>query len=100
MAEGDRRNRDSLVRLAEVLGTFDQTELALKSWRDASKMDLTFAQELRFAKTLRDAKAYDEALGRLDVAEKIAETPDEQEQLLKDRIASYQQAGTLSEKIS
>ena len=33
-------------------------------------------------------------------AETIAETPEEHEQLLKDRIATYQQAGTLDEQIA
>ena len=42
-------------------------------------------------------KAYDEALERLDAAAKIAETPDEKEQLLRDRIATYSGAGTHDE---
>lgn len=100
IAEGDRRTRDSLVRLAEVFGTFKQSDRSIKAWRDASKMDLEFGQELRFAKILRDAKEYDEALTRLDVAEKIAETPEENEQLIRDRIKTYQQAGTLSDRIA
>ena len=100
IAGGERRNRDSLVRLAEVFGTFKLTDRSLAAWREAAKLDLSFAQELRFAKILRDAKQFDEALGRLDAAEAIAETPDEQEQLLKDRIATYQQAGTLSDQIA
>ena len=84
IASGDRRNRDSLVRLAEVFNTFELGERALAAWRDASEMDLTFAQELRFAKALRDAKQHEEAFTRLEVAREIAETPDEQEQVLKD----------------
>ncbi|QDT02593.1 tetratricopeptide repeat protein [Rubripirellula lacrimiformis] len=100
IAEGDRRGRDSLVRLGEVFGTFDLHDRSLAAWRDASKLDLTFAQELRFAKTLRDAKKHDEAIARLEVAQKIAETPDEQEQVLKDLITTYQQAGTLSQQIA
>ena len=100
IAEGDRRDRESLVRLAEVFGAFEQPARSIDAWREASKLDLTFGQELRFAKILRDAKSYDEALERLDIAEKIAETPDENEQLLRDRITTYQQAGTLTEKIA
>ncbi|MCO8124513.1 tetratricopeptide repeat protein [Stieleria sp. TO1_6] len=100
MAEGDRRSRDSLVRLAEVFGTFDENQMALQAWKDASELDLTFAQELRYAKVLREAKQFDQAFVRLDAAGSIAETPDEQEQLLKDRIVTYQQAGTLAEQIA
>ena len=100
IAEGDRRNRDSLVRLAEVFGTFKEDEKALDAWREAAKLDLTFPQELRFSQKLRDGKLYDEAVERLDAAQKIAETPDEREQLLKARIETYQQAGTLADQIA
>ncbi|MCS7466641.1 tetratricopeptide repeat protein [Stieleria sp. ICT_E10.1] len=100
IAEGDRRSRDSLVRLAEIFATFKEDERSLTAWREASELDLTFPQELRFAQKLRDAEQYDEAISRLDAAANIAETPDEQEQLLKDRIATYQQAGTLAQQIA
>lgn len=100
IAQGDRRNRDSLVRLAEVLGTFKQHQLALTTWRDAAKLDLTFPQELRFAQKLLDAKQFEESLARLEAAEKIGQTPDEQEQLLKARIGTYEQAGTLADQIA
>lgn len=100
IASEDRRNRDSLVRLAEVFSTFELGERALAAWRNASEMDLTFAQELRFAKALRDAKQHEEAFARLEVARDIAETPDEQEQVLKDQIETYRQAGTLGEQIA
>ncbi|WP_197455823.1 tetratricopeptide repeat protein [Stieleria neptunia] len=100
IAEGDRRSRDSLVRLAEIFATFKEDERSLTAWREASELDLTFPQELRFAQNLRDAELYDEAISRLDAAANIAETPDEQEQLLKDRIATYQQAGTLEQQIA
>ena len=100
IAEGDRRNRDSLVRLAEVFTTFELPEKSIAAWKEAADLDLTFAQELRFAKALRDAKQFDDALKRLDVAEAIAETPDERDQLLADRIATFGQAGTLAAQIS
>lgn len=99
IAAEDRRGRESLVRLAEVLGTFKLPDLALQAWKDASEFDLTFVQELRFAAKLSEAKQYDTALLRLDRAESLAETPDEHEQLLKDRIGVYQSSGTLAEQI-
>lgn len=100
IAEGDRRSRDSMVRLAEVFGTFKESKRSLDAWREAAEMDLTFPQELRYAQILRDAKRFEDAINRLDAAEEIAETPDEFEQLLKDRIETYQKAGTLSEQIA
>ncbi|MCS7471619.1 tetratricopeptide repeat protein [Stieleria sp. ICT_E10.1] len=99
IAEGDRRGRESLVRLAEVFGAFKLPALALDTWGEAAEYDLTFAQELRYASKLTEAKQYENALKRLDAAATIAETPDEQEQLLKDRIAVYQASGTLEQQI-
>lgn len=100
IASEDRRGRESLVRLAEIYGTFKRPALALGAWKDASEFDLTFAQELRYAAKLTEAKQYTDALQRLDRAEQIAETPDEREQLLKDRIVVYQTSGTLGEQIA
>nr|WP_143547708.1 tetratricopeptide repeat protein [Rhodopirellula sp. SM50] len=99
IAEGDRRGRESLVRLAEVFGAFKLPGLALDTWNEAAQYDLTFAQELRYASKLTEAKQYENALKRLDAAATIAETPDEQEQLLKDRISVYQASGTLEQQI-
>ncbi|MCA9135481.1 MAG: tetratricopeptide repeat protein, partial [Planctomycetales bacterium] len=99
IAADDRRGRESLVRLAEIYGTFKRPDLALDAWAEASQFDLTFAQELRYAAKLTEAKQYDNALVRLDSAEKIAETPDEHEQLLNDRISVYQSSGTLAQQI-
>ncbi|QDV47387.1 tetratricopeptide repeat protein [Stieleria neptunia] len=99
IADGDRRGRESLVRLAEVFGAFKLPGLALDAWGEAAQYDLTFAQELRYAAKLTEAKQYETALKRLDAAATIAETPDEQEQLLKDRIAVYQASGTLEQQI-
>ncbi|MCO8121797.1 tetratricopeptide repeat protein [Stieleria sp. TO1_6] len=100
IAADDRRGRESLVRLAEVMGTFKLTEHAMQAWQDASAFDLTFAQELRYAEKLVEAQSYDQASARLDVAAKIAETPDELDQLLQQRIAVYQESGQLQQQIA
>lgn len=100
IAEGDRRNVDSLIRLAEIFGTFKLSERSLETWKAAAELNLTFSQELRYANQLRAAKKFDDALERLAVAEKIAETPDERDQLLSDRITTYSEAGTLPDKIA
>jgi len=100
IAAGERRNRETLVRLAEVFDTFDLSDRALETWKQAAELDLTFAQELRFADRLRNTKQYDEALQRLDLAESMAESPEERAQLLRDRIQTYAEAGTLDEQIA
>ncbi|WP_158222638.1 tetratricopeptide repeat protein [Rhodopirellula sp. MGV] len=99
LAADGRRSRDSLVRLAEIFRTFELDDLSLKAWQDASSLDLTFEQELQFAKTLRERDKIDAAFASLDRAETLAESPDEKEQLLRDRITTYALAGTLQEQI-
>lgn len=100
IAADERRGRDSLVRLAEVYATFDLPERSVATWKAAADLDLTFAQELRFASVLRQSKQFDEALERLEIAGRIAESPDERDQLLRDRIATYSEAGTLADQIA
>ncbi|MEL6104563.1 MAG: tetratricopeptide repeat protein [Planctomycetota bacterium] len=100
IASGDRKNRESLVRLAEVFGAFDEDSLALQTWEQAASYDLNFAEELRYAAKLVESKRYDMAFKRYDAAEAIAETPDEREQLLRDRIVAYQVSGTLEQQIA
>lgn len=100
IAADDRRGRESLVRLAEVFTAFEFNDRAIDAWRDAAEFGLSFSEELRFAKSLRGDKQYDEAFVRLEAAEAIAESAEEQEQLLTEQIATYQEAGTLREKIA
>ncbi|MEM6470232.1 MAG: tetratricopeptide repeat protein [Planctomycetota bacterium] len=100
LAEGRRRNRETLVRLAEVLDMFEQTELALQAWDEASELDLDFNQELRYAEKLVEASRYDQAIERLDLAAPMAETPEEQTQLLGSRIQVYKASGGLKQQIA
>ncbi|MEO1524146.1 MAG: tetratricopeptide repeat protein [Planctomycetota bacterium] len=100
IAGGDRKSRESLVRLAEVFGAFEQDALALETWEEASTYDLNFTEELRYAATLVEAKRYELAFERYALAEDIAESPDEREQLLRDRITAYQASGTLETQIA
>ncbi|MEO1618248.1 MAG: tetratricopeptide repeat protein, partial [Planctomycetota bacterium] len=99
LAEGERRSRETLVRLAEVLDTFEQEDLSLQTWKEASSLDLSFGQELRYATKLVEASRYSEALERLDLAAPMAETPEERSQLLRDRIAVYKASGGLKQQI-
>jgi tetratricopeptide (TPR) repeat protein len=100
LAADDRRNRDSLVRLAEVFGTFEMPERALETWKQAAEFDLTFGQQLRYATKLLEGEQYDQAIQRLELAAPLAETPEEKEQLLQQRIAAFQASGTLDEQIA
>ncbi len=100
LAENGRRNAESLVRLAEVLSAFNQPDRSIAAFQDAATFDLTLAQRLRFVTLLARSERYDEALTQLDNAELVAETPEEKEQILKQRIAVYSSGGKLAEQIT
>ncbi len=99
LAQDDRRDRDSLIRLGEVLTTFGFAEQALDTFAQAAEMDPTFAQRLRYAELLSRAEKFDDALAQLDLAREIVETPEEREQVLRDRIGVYAESGKLDERI-
>ncbi|WP_182870426.1 tetratricopeptide repeat protein [Rhodopirellula sp. JC639] len=100
MATGPRRGRDSLVRLAEVLSAFDYRFQSLQAWSQAAAFDLTFSQQLRYARALIDAQEYDQAVRLLEGAGKIAETRDEQRQVLREQVDAYAAGEMLTEKIA
>ncbi|QDV42018.1 tetratricopeptide repeat protein [Stieleria neptunia] len=100
IAAGPRRNRESLIRLAEIFAAFKFNSQSLQAWQEASSFDLTFNQQLRYARALLDAKAYRQAIAQLEAAESIAETRDERQHVLRDQITAYTEAGILREKIA
>ncbi|MCS7466520.1 tetratricopeptide repeat protein [Stieleria sp. ICT_E10.1] len=100
IATGPRRNRESLIRLAEIFASFKFNSRSLEAWREAASFDLTFNQRLRYARALMDAKAYRQATAQLETAESIAETRDERQQVLHDQITAYTEAGILRQMIA
>ncbi|WP_372894524.1 tetratricopeptide repeat protein [Stieleria sp.] len=100
IATGPRRNRESLIRLAEIFASFKFNSQSLEAWREAASFDLTFNQRLRYARALMDANAYRQAIAQLETAESIAETRDERQQVLRDQITAYIEAGTLRQVIA
>ena len=57
IAEGDRRTKANLIRLAEVLNRFGQSELAVASMREACEMSPEPTERLQFAEMLRNRRA-------------------------------------------
>ncbi|MEM9589315.1 MAG: tetratricopeptide repeat protein, partial [Planctomycetota bacterium] len=99
IAEGDRKNRDSLIRLAEVLNTFKYSDKSLAAFEQAMSLDPTFNQRLRFASLLAGSDRFDDSLAQLDAAQTAAESPEEREQVLRARIGVYTGSGKLTERI-
>ncbi len=99
LADGERRTRDNLVRLSEVLSTFRYPDQALEAMAKACDLKPTFGHRARYAELLRENNKYDEALNQLDLAEPLAEDPELREIVLDERIKIYQASGTLAERI-
>ncbi len=99
IAEGDRRDRDSLVRLAEVYRTFDLDDRSLQTWRAAAEYDLDFDTRLRYAAALSTAGDHDDAIVVLEAAQSLADAPETRDRLLTARIKAFQSAGTLRDQI-
>ncbi|MDV6031190.1 MAG: tetratricopeptide repeat protein [Phycisphaera sp. RhM] len=100
IATGPRRNRESLIRLAEIFASFKFNSQSLEAWHEAASFDLTFNQRLRYAQAMMDAKAYRQAIAQLETAESIAETRDERQQVRRDQITAYIEAGILRQMIA
>ena len=57
IAEGDRRTKANLIRLAEVLNRFGQSEQALAAMREGCEMSPEPTERLQFAEMLRTRRA-------------------------------------------
>ena len=134
IATGDRRSKANLIRLAEVLTRFDQTDPALVAMRDACSLTPDPVERIKFAEMLRIAaeaiidpnagltraigeanpptqtpeeaspmarvkqELLTEAFQQLDLAEQSAESQDERQQILSDRVKTLIVAGLLEEQ--
>ena len=131
IAAGDRRVKANLIRLAEVLNRFGQTDPALVAMRDACSLDPDPGERIKFVEMLRTAaeavvdpdsgltraigeasqgtpthddasplarvkpQLLTEAFQQLDLAEQSAETQDERQQILRERVQTLIAAGQL-----
>ncbi|MEM9826625.1 MAG: tetratricopeptide repeat protein, partial [Planctomycetota bacterium] len=100
MVAGELASRESWVRLAEVLDTFGLDDPSLEAWEQAAKLDLNFAQRLRYAEKLGDAKRFHDALTTIQGAAELAETPEDREQCFALEVQTHLAAGDLSQQIA
>ena len=99
LASGERKSRDNIVRLSEVLSTFGYDDKAREKMAEACEMKPTFGHRARYAELLRENKEYDAALAQLDLAEPMADDRELRELVITERIKNFQAAGTLKSKI-
>ena len=96
IAEGKNRGPKTLGRLAEVLAGFGYKKEALAAIAAACEgakddFDLNF----KYADLLAQLERFDEALARLDLTEPLADSPEQADAALDQRIKCYQAAKTL-----
>lgn len=126
IAADDRRSKSNLIRLAEVLERFKQNEAAVAAMREACHLDPEPAERIRFATMLRnaaehgstlrnentieapidtsvvneaDSQRLTESLQQLALAEDAADSPDELQLILRERITTLVAAGQLEANI-
>lgn len=100
IAAGSKRTAENLARLAEVLAGFGFMEEGLENIRTACRMDEgEFKYPIQAADLCARAEKYDEALGHLDAAQKLASNPEETEIVVHRRIRSLQMADALEPAI-
>ncbi|MCA9047323.1 MAG: tetratricopeptide repeat protein, partial [Planctomycetaceae bacterium] len=87
IAEGDRRTAVNITRLAEVYNSFGFPEKAIVEVADAVKLDpKDFALQIRSADYHAKAGKYDEAMLYVDAANALAETDEERDAVIQQRI--------------
>ena len=99
IAADERRNRDNLVRLSEVLKTFNHTDQSMSCMLEACSMNPLFRHRSTYAAMLREAKKYGQSLEQWNLAESLVEDSEGEEQVIAGRIKCYVDMGQLVEQI-
>ncbi|MEO2019859.1 MAG: tetratricopeptide repeat protein, partial [Fuerstiella sp.] len=100
MAAGDQRTTQNLVRLSEVYRGFGYGDDALRTMAAACDMDPELGDRIRYVQMLRDASLIDNSLAQLDLAEEIAETSEQRQVVLDERIKTFLEGGLLAGRTS
>src|SRR5262249_46074991 len=100
IAAGKNRTSKNLARLAEVFSGFGYLKEAVEAIGEACKLEADdFNLQSRHAELLAQNEQYEEALKQLDVAARLASTPEDAESVLQQQIRNLQATEQLSEQI-
>ncbi|MCP4853959.1 MAG: tetratricopeptide repeat protein [Fuerstiella sp.] len=100
MVAGDQRTTENLVRLSEVYHGFDYPGDALRTMSAACDMDPEFGDRIRYGQMLRDASVIEDSLAQLTLADEMAETPEQRQVVLDERIKTLLEGGLLAGRTS
>lgn len=105
IAEGEERNAPNLIRLADIFRAAGLQDKAIAAMQAACELTPEFNDRLKLARWLREyerdgryPKAV-EALKQLDIAESLAESDEERNLILTERIQCLMAAGQLDQAI-
>src|SRR5262249_13895750 len=100
IAAGKNRTSKNLARLAEVFSGFGYLKEAGEASSEACKVEADDLNlQSRHAELLAQNEQYEEALKQLDVAARLASTPEDAESVLQQQIRNLQATEQLSEQI-
>ena len=98
---GKKHTAENLARLAEVLAGFGYLEEGVGHILEACRIDNDeFKYPLKAAEMLSRSEKYDDALKQLDAADKLADSPENAEMVLQQRIRNLQLADKLEAQVA
>lgn len=101
IADGPNRTVENLVRLAEVYNSFGFQDQALTTIADACVLaPKEFGLQMRSAEYHMRAAKYDDALRYVDAAQPLAESDEDRDELIRQRIEILQSSEKLTEEIA
>ncbi|MBL8810519.1 MAG: DUF1583 domain-containing protein [Planctomycetaceae bacterium] len=101
IAEGSNRTVENLVRLAEVYNSFGYQDQALATIAEACVLEpKEYGLQMRSAEYHMRAAKYDDALRYVDAAQPLAETEEDRDELIRQRIEILQSSEKLDEEIA
>ncbi len=100
IAEGERHTAVNVARLAEVYNSFGYLDEAIEQIAEACRLDSKdFALHLKAAEYHSRTSKYDEALGFIAIAEKLAADGEEQDAVITQRIEVFRSSRRLDDEI-
>ncbi|MEQ9407879.1 MAG: tetratricopeptide repeat protein [Fuerstiella sp.] len=96
MATDERRTTGNLRRLSDVCHTYGYLDDAVAAINEACELNPQFDDRVRFSALLREQRRIDDSLQQLVQAEQLAETDEQREQVMRERITTLQTGDRLA----
>jgi tetratricopeptide (TPR) repeat protein len=98
IADGPRRNTQSLTQLSEILEKFSESVAALKAMQQACELEPAISDNIRLARLLRQSGQLDAGYEQLDTAAELASSLPDQRMVNEARIDAWKQDPSLYQR--